>query len=369
MGCGRSRSSRTVPTVRDTRSTDTLDDDDVDVDKNDAPFHHTCSHCGRRSPFSLSSQSPSYASFSNSFSKSLHASFSNSFSNSFRNSYSNSYANSFSESIPSTGPWSSNSIHSRSLDDGSETIATSRSYSLRTTSSFHSPASNCRDNLALDPTLFLDAISPSKDGVRNTNIDTACGSGFSSTSLPLSRNNLALDPTLFPDVISPSMDGVRHTNIDTPCGSGFSSTTCPHTNIDTACGSRFSGKSRWLSSSSSAPSSHSSDERYPLPPLSVRTEPFPRLDDYLPETAGQKVALRAYKKMGITDSKVYDLEDKVVVLQREVKQLQEKMGQSTKDVEELGQKLQKQEHLTQQLDAFARAASDELRATRRARFS
>ncbi|CAM9914692.1 unnamed protein product [Ectocarpus sp. 4 AP-2014] len=72
--------------------------------------------------------------------------------------------------------------------------------------------------------------------------------------------------------------------------------------------------------------------------------------------------------MGITDSKVYDLEDKVVVLQREVKQLQEKMGQSTKNVEELGQKLQKQEQLTQQLDAFARAASDELRAARRARF-
>lgn len=74
------------------------------------------------------------------------------------------------------------------------------------------------------------------------------------------------------------------------------------------------------------------------------------------------------KKMGITGSKVYDLEDKVIILQREVKQLKEKMGKSTETVEELGQKLQKQEQLTQQLDAFARAASDELRAMRRSRF-
>jgi len=70
--------------------------------------------------------------------------------------------------------------------------------------------------------------------------------------------------------------------------------------------------------------------------------------------------------MGITDSKVYDLEDKVVILQREVKQLQEKMGQSAENVEELTQKLQKQEKLTQQLDAFARVTS-ELMAARHPR--
>ncbi|CAM9767259.1 unnamed protein product [Ectocarpus sp. 12 AP-2014] len=71
--------------------------------------------------------------------------------------------------------------------------------------------------------------------------------------------------------------------------------------------------------------------------------------------------------MGITDSKVYDLEDKVVVLQREVKELREKMGQSTKNVDELTKRLQAQEQLTQQLDAFARVTSDELLARRRTR--
>ncbi|CAN0338814.1 unnamed protein product, partial [Ectocarpus sp. 13 AM-2016] len=148
----------------------------------------TCSHCGRRSPFSFSSQSPSHASFSNSFSNSLHASFSNSFPTYYSNSFSNSFSDSNAASIPSTGPWSSNSIHSNSLGDGSETSQTSRSYSLLSTPSFHSPASNSRNNLALDPTLFSDGIGSSVDGVRNTNIDTACGSGFSSTSPPLSRN-------------------------------------------------------------------------------------------------------------------------------------------------------------------------------------
>ena len=71
--------------------------------------------------------------------------------------------------------------------------------------------------------------------------------------------------------------------------------------------------------------------------------------------------------MGITDSKVYDLEDKVLVLQREMKQLQEKMGQSTKNVEELTKKMKTQEQLTLQLDDFARVTSDELLARRRPR--
>lgn len=193
MGCGGSRSSQTLPAVRFPSSTDPTDDDDDD-DKNYVPVHHTtCSHCGRRSP------SPSHASFSHSFS--------------------NSFSNSTPASTPSPGRWLGNSIHS-SLEDGSETSRTSRSYSLLSTPSFHSPASNA-------------------------------------------RNNLVLDPTLFPDVISPSTDGVRNTN-----------------NIDTACGSRFSGTSLSPSRSLSAPSSHCSDERYPLPPLSVRTEPFPRLDEH-----------------------------------------------------------------------------------------
>lgn len=64
--------------------------------------------------------------------------------------------------------------------------------------------------------------------------------------------------------------------------------------------------------------------------------------------------------MGITDSKVYELEDKVVTLQREVKQLKEKMSKSTENVEELEKKLLKQEQLTYQLDAFAKVTSDEM---------
>lgn len=43
--------------------------------------------------------------------------------------------------------------------------------------------------------------------------------------------------------------------------------------------------------------------------------------------------------MGTTGSKVYDLEDKVVLLQREVKQLKEKIGKPTESVEELGKNL------------------------------
>ncbi|CAM9493295.1 unnamed protein product, partial [Ectocarpus sp. 8 AP-2014] len=152
MGCGGSRSSRTLPAVRFPSSTGVIGDDNDDGDK-DARVYHTCCHCGRRSPL------PSRASFSTSYPA----------------------------SIPSPGPWLGNSTHS-SLDDGSETSTASRSYSLLSTPSFHSPASNAtRNNLVLDPTLFPDVISPfTARGVRNTNIDTACGSRFSGTSSSLS---------------------------------------------------------------------------------------------------------------------------------------------------------------------------------------
>ncbi|CAN0251743.1 unnamed protein product [Ectocarpus sp. 6 AP-2014] len=187
MGCGGSRSSRTLPAVRFPSSIGVIGNDDDDGDK-DARVYHTCCHCGRRSPL------PSRASLSNS--------------NSF---FSHSFSTSNPASIPSPGPWLGNSTHS-SLDDGSETSTAGTAY--------YSPALNA-------------------------------------------RNKLVLDPTLFPDVISPfAARGVRNTN------------------IDTACGSRFSGSSSSLSCSLSAPSSHCSDERYPLPPLSVQTEPFPRLDKY-----------------------------------------------------------------------------------------
>ena len=71
--------------------------------------------------------------------------------------------------------------------------------------------------------------------------------------------------------------------------------------------------------------------------------------------------------MGTSSSKVYDLEDQIVVLQREVKQLKEKMGKPTDTVEKLEKDMQKQKQLTFQLDGFARITSEELfkPATRR----
>lgn len=44
--------------------------------------------------------------------------------------------------------------------------------------------------------------------------------------------------------------------------------------------------------------------------------------------------------MGTTSSKVYDLEDKVVILQLEVEQLKEKMGKPTESVEKLEKDMQ-----------------------------
>lgn len=64
--------------------------------------------------------------------------------------------------------------------------------------------------------------------------------------------------------------------------------------------------------------------------------------------------------MGTGSSKVYDLEDQIVVLQRELKLLQEKMGKTTDSVESLEKDMQKQKQLTFQLDGFARVTSDEL---------
>ena len=64
--------------------------------------------------------------------------------------------------------------------------------------------------------------------------------------------------------------------------------------------------------------------------------------------------------MGITGSKVYDLEDQIVVLQREVKQLKDKMGKPNDTVENLEKDMQKQKQLTFQLDGFARETSAEL---------
>jgi flagellar biosynthesis chaperone FliJ len=67
-----------------------------------------------------------------------------------------------------------------------------------------------------------------------------------------------------------------------------------------------------------------------------------------------------YQKMGASSSKVYELEDQIVALQREVKQLKEKMGKPTDTVEKLEKDMIKQKQLTFQLDGFARVTSDEL---------
>ena len=215
MGCGGSRSSRTLPAVHFPSSAQIIGDDDNDDDDDDDDDDHdkkkwayTCCHCGQRLPL----PSPLLSS---------HAPPSN-------------------FSIPSSGSYFNSE--------------TSRSYSLLSTPSFHSPSSrNARNNLVLDPGRTSRSYSP---------LSTP---SFHSPSRN-ARNNLVLDPTLFSDVVSPS----------TACGVRGTSGT----NIDTACGSRFSGTSRSSSRSLSAPSSPFSDERYQLPPLSVQTEPFPRLDEH-----------------------------------------------------------------------------------------
>lgn len=71
------------------------------------------------------------------------------------------------------------------------------------------------------------------------------------------RHGLALDPTLFSNTMSP-----------------FAQAACAN-KIDTDCASRFSGTSGSLSAFTS-PTSSRHDVRYPLTPLSVHTEPFPK---------------------------------------------------------------------------------------------
>lgn len=93
---------------------------------------------------------------------------------------------------------------------------TSRSYSLLSTPTFHSPSSHPKNDLTLDPTLFSNNLSPFADA--------ACAN-----------------------------------------------------KIDTDCASRFSGSSRSLLSAFTSPTSSSRNVRYPLTPLSVHTEPFPRV--------------------------------------------------------------------------------------------
>lgn len=102
-----------------------------------------------------------------------------------------------------------------SLAPASSATYTSRSYSLLSTPTFHSPSSHPKNDLTLDPTLFSNNLSPFADA--------ACAN-----------------------------------------------------KIDTDCASRFSGSSRSSLSAFTSPTS-SCNRRYPLTPLSVHTEPFPRV--------------------------------------------------------------------------------------------
>jgi len=107
-----------------------------------------------------------------------------------------------------------------SLGPPSSTTCTSRSYSLLSTPTDHSPSSHARNNLTLDPTLFTNVLSP------------------------------------------------------------FAEATHGFNKIDTDCASRFSGPHGSLSDFTTPTSSHNIETTYPLTPLSVRTEPFPRLESH-----------------------------------------------------------------------------------------
>lgn len=102
------------------------------------------------------------------------------------------------------------------LGPASSATYTSRSYSLLSTPTFHSPSSHPKNDLTLDPTLFSNNLSPFADG------------------------------------------------------------ECAN-KIDTDCASRFSGSSQSSLSAFTSPTSSTRDARYPLTPLSVCTEPFPRV--------------------------------------------------------------------------------------------
>ena len=110
------------------------------------------------------------------------------------------------------------STHAFELEQGTRppdsAAYTNRTYSFLSTPTFHSPSSHPRNGLTLDPTLFSSNISPFVELRRVSKIDTDCASQFSS---PLAS-------TMTPDFQSPT----------------------------------------------------SSLQRYPLPPMSVLTEPFPR---------------------------------------------------------------------------------------------
>lgn len=195
MGCGASRSSPTSPVLRSTAH-DPPNDDWMMF----APPRQTCSNCGQ--PQTL----PYYLAYSSSSRSSFTSSSTWVGNSTVGTDYGSGNSQSYSVIPPSTQPSPSSS---------SSCGGASRSLSLLSTPTFHSPSSHPRNGLSLDPTLFSHIKSPSVGGVRNTKLDTDCAS-------------------------------------------------------------RFSGSSHSPSVASSTSSYNCGNRRYPLTPLSVRTEPFPR---------------------------------------------------------------------------------------------
>lgn len=277
MGCSGSRSLQTLPVSR--RSSPSP----VSVSNGDwivyAPVRHACFYCekscmeacGRSYSSSCAHSNKSQWLGNSTCSRRSYSVNSTPFTSSF---YSTSSHSSRLDSNPTrtprpsqeseTAPIRTPSPIQRSVDttetpSPSQRSETSRKYSLLSTPTFHSSSSHPRNGLTLDPslfgnTLFSNNTSPDcLEGVPNTKFHTDC---VSTPTSPHPRNGLTLDPTLFSN--SPFSDRVRNTKIDTDCASGFSGSKSP--------------------SFESTPSHDCFDKRYPLTPLSVRTEPFPRCD-------------------------------------------------------------------------------------------
>lgn len=259
MGCSTSRSLQTLPASRSSSSPVPIP---VTIGNYDwivyAPVRHNCPRSRSRSysyESSYASLNPSACGTSQSRSRS--------------------YESSYASSNPSQ--WLGNSTCSRSYSDRSTPPFTSSSYttsshsldsnpirtpttnheissrSLLSTPTFHSPSSHPRNGLTLNPALFSNHLF-SNDGSTDGHFDTDC----ESTPTPHPKNGLTLDPILISNTNCHFLDKVRNTKIDTDCASRFSNT---------------SGSPSFTSSTSSF---NCFDKSYPLRPLSVRTEPFPR---------------------------------------------------------------------------------------------
>lgn len=143
-------------------------------------------------------------------------------------------------------------------------VSQSRTYSLLSTPDFHSVSSHPRNNLVLNPELFSNTImtpftSPTSDKRSATH------------STPRTQNSThSLPSTPHPRIRTLTLNTeLLHTPTASPQAFLGHDRRRTDNKLDTDCASRFSD---WSLSSSSAAS-------YPLPPLSVRTEPYPRLQE------------------------------------------------------------------------------------------